>query len=199
MDDTHTQDRPRCYFAFRSPYSRLGLHKVAKAGVDAELIAFTGPPEDAPFADPTANRYKLAYYRQDVLRMTWRMSLPIAPPDPFDVDFTAANRAFVAADRDGFGLAMALALSDARWGEGKNIADPAVIAEAAGSAGWTGYDADAVAGDGGITAILTAHRAKIAEDGVFGVPFIVEGPNKYWGQDRFDIWLEERTSTRVPR
>lgn len=192
MDDTPKHERPRCYFAFRSPYSRLGLHKLAKSGVEAELIAFTGPPEDAPFADPTANKYKLAYYQQDVLRMTWRMSLPIALPDPFDVDFTAANRAFIAADKAGHGLAFALAISDARWGQGKDVSDIAVIGAAAKAAGWAGYDADAVASDPAIAQTLRAYRESIAEDGVFGVPFLVDGPNRYWGQDRFDIWLEER-------
>ena len=191
MDDTQ-EARPRCYFAFRSPYSRLGLHKLQRAGVKAELIPFTGPPDDAPFADPTANKYKLDYYRQDVLRMTWRMSLPIAAPDPFDVDFTAANRAFIAADAAGLGLAFAVAVSDKRWGEGKNISDAAVIAEAAETAGWTGYDADQTASDASITAILAAHRERIAQDGVFGVPFLIDGRDKYWGQDRFDIWLEEK-------
>ena len=192
MDDTPDGKRPRCYFAFRSPYSRLGLHKVANSGVDTQLIAFTGPPEDAPFADPTANKYKLAYYQQDVLRMTWRMSLPIAVPNPFDVDFTPANRAFVAADHAGKGLAMAVGLSDARWGEGKNISDPDIIAEVAAAIGWDGYDASAIAADPAITEALEHHRVMIAEDGIFGVPFLVEGNNKYWGQDRFDIWLEER-------
>jgi 2-hydroxychromene-2-carboxylate isomerase len=192
MDHTQEDQRPRCYFAFRSPYSRLGLHKLAASGVDAELIPFTGPPEDAPFADPTANKYKLAYYQQDVLRMTWRMSLPIALPDPFDVDFTPANRAFIAADQAGCGLAFALAISDARWGAGRNVSDPAVIADAAKAAGWDGYDAEAVASDPAITAQLAANRDRIAQDGVFGVPFLVDGRDKYWGQDRFDIWLEER-------
>lgn len=191
MDDTHG-DTPRCYFAFRSPYSRLGLHKLAKAGFKGRLIPFTGPPDGASFADPTANKYKLAYYRQDVLRMTWRMSLPIALPDPFDVDFTLADRAFAAADQAGFGLAFAVAASDKRWGEGKNISDPAVIAEAAQAAGWRGCDLDAVASDASITAALDANRDLIAKDGVFGVPFLVDGRDKYWGQDRFDIWLEER-------
>lgn len=191
MDDTHGET-PRCYFAFRSPYSRLGLHKLAKAGFKGRLIPFTGPPDDASFADPTANKYKLAYYRQDVLRMTWRMSLPIALPDPFDVDFTLADRAFAAADWAGLGLAFAVAASDKRWGEGKDISDPAVIAEAAQAAGWRGCDLVAVASDPSITAALDANRDLIAKDGVFGVPFLVDGRDKYWGQDRFDIWLEER-------
>jgi 2-hydroxychromene-2-carboxylate isomerase len=160
--------------------------------VDVELIAFTGPPDDAPFADPTANKYKLAYYHEDVLRMTSAMSLRLALPKPFDVDFRAANRACIAADMAGHGLAMALALSEARWGEGKDISDPAIVAEAAVAAGWTGYDADAVGADPLITERLREDRRKITEDGVFGVPFLVDGPHKYWGQDRFDLWLAER-------
>jgi 2-hydroxychromene-2-carboxylate isomerase len=92
----------------------------------------------------------------------------------------------------GHGLAFALAISDARWGEGKNVSDPAVIANAATAAGWEGYDAGAVAADAAITSKLAANRDQIAQDGVFGVPFLVDGQNKYWGQDRFDIWLEER-------
>ncbi len=193
MENTQHGKRPRVYFGLRSPYSRLGLHKVAASGVDVELIPFTGPPDDAPFADPTANRYKLAYYQQDVLRMTVSMGLPLALPDPFDVDFRAANRACVAADMAGHGLAMALALSDARWGEGKNISEPAILAEAALAAGWTGYDADTVDTDPMITERLRADRQKITEDGVFGVPFAVDGHQKFWGQDRFDLWLKERS------
>ena len=32
----------RVYFSFRSPYSRLGLHLIDRAGLDVELIPFTG-------------------------------------------------------------------------------------------------------------------------------------------------------------
>lgn len=192
MNDT-TPTRPRAYFAFRSPYSRLGLHKLARAGFDGELIVFTGPPEDAPFADPTANRYKLAYYQHDVFRMTLRMGLKLALPDPFDPDYQPSCLAFVAADRAGKGLAFALAVSDARWGEGKNISDPSVIAEAAQAAGWDGYDPAAIAADPSLKQTLRDQRARIAADGVFGVPFLIDGAEKYWGQDRFDLWVEEKT------
>ncbi|MFP4520382.1 MAG: hypothetical protein ACLFQ5_13110 [Oceanicaulis sp.] len=97
MNDT-AERAPRCYFGFRSPNSRLGLHKLARAGFDGEPIAFTRPPDDAVgFADPAANTDKLEYCIHDVARMTRRMRLPITIPDPFDVDFAPANRAFQAA------------------------------------------------------------------------------------------------------
>lgn len=192
MNDT-TASTLRCYFAFRSPYSRLGLHKLARAGFDGDLIVFTGPPEDAEFADPTRNKYKLAYYQQDVFRMTVRMGLPLALPDPFDPDYRLANLSFIAAQNAGKGLAYAVAVSDARWGAGKNISEPEVLAEAAKSAGWDGFDAEAISTDDALAQTIKDQRALIAADGIFGVPFLIDGPNKYWGQDRFDLWLEERS------
>lgn len=192
MNDT-TASTLRCYFAFRSPYSRLGLHKLARAGFDGELVIFTGPPEDAEFADPTRNKYKLAYYQQDVFRMTVRMGLPLALPDPFDPDYRLANLSFIAAQNAGKGLDFAVAVSDARWGEGKNISEPQVLAEAAKAAGWDGFDPHVISADDTLAQTIKDQRALIAADGIFGVPFLIDGPNKYWGQDRFDLWLEERS------
>lgn len=192
MNDT-TASTLRCYFAFRSPYSRLGLHKLARAGFEGDLVIFTGPPEDAPFNDPAANRYKLAYYQQDVFRMTVRMGLPLALPDPFDPDYRLANLSFIAAQNAGKGLDFAVAVSDARWGEGKNISEPEVLADAAKAAGWAGFDPDAISTDDTLAQTIKDQRALIAADGIFGVPFLIDGPNKYWGQDRFDLWLEERS------
>jgi len=191
MGDTHND--LRCYFGFRSPYSRLGLHKLARAGFEGRLIAFTGPPEDAGgFADPVANKYKRDYYVHDVIRMTARLGLPIALPDPFDVDWAPANRAFQAANRDGKGLAFALGVSDARWGEGKDVSDRGVLAACADSIDWTLPGLDALKADADIKARFKADRDLIQSDGVFGVPFLVDGDQKYWGQDRFDVWLEGR-------
>ncbi len=188
-----TRDDLRCYFGFRSPYSRLGLHKIAKAGFDGRLIAFTGPPEDAGgFADPAANKYKRDYYIHDVVRMTARLDLPIALPDPFDVNWAPANRAYQAANRDGHGLAFALAVSDARWGAGRDVSDLDVLADCAEQAGWSLPDMAALKADPDIKARFQADRALIDADGVFGVPFLVDGTEKYWGQDRFDVWLEGR-------
>lgn len=190
MTDART---PRCYFGFRSPYSRLGLHRLARAGFAGELIAFTGPPEDAGgFADPMANRYKRDYYIHDVIRMTARLGLPLGLPQPFDTDWAPANRAFQAARRDGVAMPFALAVSDARWGDGLDISDPDVLGRCAGRAGWTLPDLGALKADPEIRAMTAADRVLIAEDGVFGVPFLVDGDQKYWGQDRFEVWVETR-------
>ncbi|NWG45701.1 MAG: DsbA family protein [Alphaproteobacteria bacterium] len=187
-------DETRCYFALRSPYSRLGLHRLARAGVGVRLIPFTGPPEGIEFNDPTRNRAKSAYYVEDLIRLCTRLGLPLALPDPFDVDFDLANRAILAAQAGGAGLALALALSDARWGEGRNLADPKVIAATAAAAGLALPAPEALRADAALTAELAEGRRIIEADQVFGVPFIVWNGHKYWGQDRIDLFLEDRAA-----
>lgn len=191
-DAAAAQAGARVYVGFRSPYSRLGLHVIARAGEGARVraIAFTGPPEGMAFADPTANPAKRAYYVQDVARMTRRMGLPLARPDPFDPDYRLANRALAAAAADAKGFAFALAVSDLRWGEGRDISDPAVLARAAQEAGWTGFDAERISRDPEVSARLKAERALIEADGVFGVPFLVDAGEKFWGHDRIELWAE---------
>lgn len=181
----------RVYHSFRSPYSRLGLHIVDRAGLDAELIPFTGPPDGHQFDDPAANRLKLAYYMLDAPRMTMRMGLPISPPDPFEVDLTPSYKAAVAAARDGKGLAYALAVSDARWGGGENISEIGVLKACAEKAGWSAEAVEAAQTDPAVGKAMREHRALIEEDGVFGVPFAVMNGAKYWGHDRFDLLAED--------
>jgi 2-hydroxychromene-2-carboxylate isomerase len=181
----------RVYYAFRSPYSRLGLHMLARAELPASLIPFTGPPEGDRFDDPVANRLKLSYYFLDAPRMTMRMGLPMRPPQPFEVDVTAANKAAVAADMDGKGLAFALAVSDARWGKGRDVSDFSVLEKCAEEIDWDPARIDAAQTCGDVAAAMRGHRDLIEEDGVFGVPFAVMGARKYWGHDRFHILAED--------
>lgn len=184
----------RIYFAFRSPYSRLGLHKVMRAGlpdkVETAVIPFTAPAGAAAFLNPTDSPPKLGYYMEDAPRMTMRMGLPIMPPQPFEVDYAPANRAFYAARAAGRGMSFALAVSDARWGEGRDISDPGVLSQCAQTAGLpASMDLNADP-----SASADEDRASIDEDGVFGVPFAVLTRNgqreRFWGQDRFDLLVE---------
>ena len=181
----------RVYFGFRSPYARLGLHKVARLGTDVPVtpIPFTGPAQGAAFLNPTDSPPKLAYYAEDAPRMTVRMGLPFAFPNPFEIGMAAAaNRAFYAARAEGLGLPFALAASDARWGEGRDLTDQVVLEEVARGVGVTG---DLTARDREAEA---ADRAQLEADGVFGVPFAVlergGQRQRFWGQDRFDLLAE---------
>lgn len=186
-------DQLRVYFGVRSPYSRLGLHKVASArlgGVDLTLIPFSRPAGGAAFLNPTDSPPKLGYYAEDAPRMTARMGLPFAFPQPFEVDYAPANRAFYAAREEGFALPFALAVSDARWGEGQDVSDPDVLEACARTAGVP----EGVNLRGKPGGLARDDQALCDEDGAFGVPFAVlergGERQRFWGQDRFDLLVE---------
>ena len=181
----------RVYHSFRSPYSRLGLHLIKRAGLEVALIPFTGPPKGNGFDDPVQNKAKLAYYMFDIPRMTMRLGLPIQPPDPFEVDMLPSYKAAVAASHDGLGLPFALAVSDARWGAGRNVADMDVIRQCAEDSGWSPAAADDAQSDLGVKEEMEKHRQMIEADQVFGVPFAVMGERKYWGHERFELLIED--------
>lgn len=182
--------QPIVFFAFRSPYSRLGLHKLKRAGIAATPVPFTGPPDGAPFFNPTDSKPKLEYYLEDIPRMTARMDLPLGFPDPFEIRGDLPLRAFHWADRQGQGFDFALAASDARWGDGKDLADHGVLTAIAGGLGLSLPEAEALACDKTLDADMAKARQAVEEHGVFGVPFLVADGAKYWGQDRFDVFLE---------
>ena len=180
----------RVYFSFRSPYARLGLHAVDRAGLNPQLFAFSGPPKGVVFSDPVENPLKLAYYFLDAPRMTARMGLPMKGPDPFEVDLGPANNAFYAADKEGAGRRFALAVADARWGEGRNVSEIAVLRDCAVAAELNPAMIEAAQDDPQIEERKRTAQTHIEEDGVFGVPFAVFGAEKFWGHDRFDLYAE---------
>jgi 2-hydroxychromene-2-carboxylate isomerase len=188
----------RVYFSFRSPYARLGVHKVAQlpflSEIELELLPFSGPPEGVPFFDPVSSPLKRAYYAEDAPRMTRVMDLPFQRPDPFDVPLTRANRLFLAAQKEGKGLDMVLALFEARWGQGANISGMSVLADIAVSVGLPADLAKSAKTDKALGEELVAIESQVAADSVFGVPFAVwerDGKTeKFWGQDRFDLLID---------
>ena len=97
----------------------------------------------------------------------------------------------VAAAQDGKGLDFALAVSDARWGRGRDVSDLSVLEDCAEAAGWDAKAISAAQNDSAVRAEMARHRGLIAQDGVFGVPFAVMGAQKYWGHDRFDLLVAD--------
>lgn len=184
----------RVYCGVRSPYSRLGMHVIKRAGLKVEVIPFTGPPKGVPFLNPTDSPLKLSYIMEDAPRMTAKMGLKIHPPASLDPDYKPANLAQLAATRDGYGLDFACAIADARWGQGRDISDLDVLAKCAVDIGWDGEVMKAAI-DSGLKEEVARHRQMIEQDGVFGVPFGVidrEGAlAKYWGHDRFGLLIED--------
>lgn len=183
--------KPRMYHSFRSPFSRLGLHLLVREGVEFDLIPVIVWPDGLIFSDPVANPIKRSYVGYDAVRMTKRMGLPITIPDPFDVELGPATRVQLAARALGKDVDFAIAVSDARWGEGKNVSDLSVLSECAAQVGLSDELVSSAQTDPAIDTALADCKALINQDQPFGVPFAVFGAHRYWGHDRFALLLED--------
>jgi len=181
---------PVCFFAFRSPYSRIGLAKLHAAGIRPVVIPFTGPPDGAPFFNPTDSQPKLAYYMEDIPRMTARAGLELAFPDPFELTSHLPNRAFHFADIAGKGFEFACAASEARWRDGKDLNQHDVLAEIAASLELDLPGKAELKASDDIQKAEKEARKSVNDHGIFGIPFLIADGQKYWGQDRFDLYLE---------
>ncbi|MCX4693197.1 2-hydroxychromene-2-carboxylate isomerase [Streptomyces sp. NBC_01408] len=194
---------PRFYFSLRSPYSWLAyrdLHERHPDVVDvlewrpfwepdeASAQALTAVGGQFPYA--TMSRAKHLYILQDVRRLTRERGLEATMPVDRDPCWEVPHLAWLAASDEGRGPEYVERVYRARWQEGRDICDPAVIGELAAE---LGLPADRLAGaahdaqlrERGVAALLDVCR-----DGVFGVPFLIHGYEKFWGTDRVAEFAE---------
>ncbi|MFF7793100.1 DsbA family protein [Streptomyces sp. NPDC007991] len=193
---------PRHYFSFRSPYSWLAHRELTE-----HHPALARSLRRIPFWEPDAlsqkllteaggsfvyqpmSREKHFYILQDVRRLTRARGLDVSWPVDRDPHWEVPHLAWFAAARHGVDAAFTDAVFRARWLEGRDICDPAVVADIARD---VGADPDEAAGAfdsdtyraAGVEALLS-----ISRDGVFGVPFFVAGAEKFWGLDRLAPFL----------
>jgi 2-hydroxychromene-2-carboxylate isomerase len=81
----------------------------------------------------------------------------------------------------------------ARWAEGRDVADPALVRELLASAG-LGAEALARAQSDALAARLAADTEAAVQRGVFGVPTLFVGDEMFWGNDRFELarWYAQK-------
>ena len=185
------EDQVRFYFSFRSPYSWLAFLRIgpalAKLPVELDVIPVF-PPPDFP-NDPTAVPAKAAYITRDVQRIADAYGLEVKLPDKLDTDWIRPHAAFLFAKDAGKGDAFAKALFAARWQQGLDVGENAVMTNAARA---TGVDPDglvAAADDEPMhKRVWTGMMQAAGEDGIFGVPYFAYRGETFWGNDRIE-WL----------
>ncbi|MCU4654915.1 2-hydroxychromene-2-carboxylate isomerase [Roseibacterium sp. SDUM158016] len=131
---------------------------------------------------------RLDYRLQELRRLSKKHGLPIDLDPPYRaVNPAPSSYAFIAAEKAGGGDLGKLvqAFGGAVWRDKRDIAEDAVIADCLQEAGFD-------PGLAGMAMLQGAEQyARNLEDavsaGVFGAPFyIVDGTEKFWGQDRID-------------
>jgi 2-hydroxychromene-2-carboxylate isomerase len=184
------------WYEFASSYSypaAMRLEAAAAArGVEVEWAPFLLGPifasiglREAPFA----NGAKRRYMQRDLERICAALNLPFVLPAAFPASGLLAARMTLAlpqAQRPAFSRA----LYSLEFGEGADIADQEVVAEALRR---VGLDTELLvhAADEGVKQGLRDATAKAQELGVFGAPsFVTAGGELFWGNDRLEDALD---------
>jgi 2-hydroxychromene-2-carboxylate isomerase len=187
-------DQTQFVFSFRSPYAWIAARWVLPqlpADLDVQWRPFFPLPTFGNFPPPI--EAKTRYLVRDVMRLVDHYGGEVRFPGVADPNWSIPHCAFLEAEKRGRGRAFALAVFEARFGRGEDVADAAVLGAAAKS---SGLDADAVVGAGFDEANQAALTAQIQRDfddeGIFGVPtLILPRGTRFWGHDRIDWAIRE--------
>ncbi|MFJ3793097.1 2-hydroxychromene-2-carboxylate isomerase [Kitasatospora sp. NPDC090091] len=192
----------RWYFSLRSPYSWLAYRELTENAPDvAERI------EWRPYWEPGAasarllagtdirlpyvpmSKEKHLYILQDVKRLAAERGLAVAWPVDTEPDWDVSHLGYLVAEDAGLGREFIGLAYRARFECGLDLSERAVVAAIGAE---LGLDPDTVGNaaddravlDRGVEALRT-----IGRDGVFGVPFFIHDPDRYWGSDRLAGFL----------
>jgi 2-hydroxychromene-2-carboxylate isomerase len=183
------------FFATTSPFTYLaGTRMEEVAARHGATIAYRPLDITSLFSRtgglPPQERHpaRLDYRLQELKRQSKKLDLPMDLDPPYRaINPAPSSYAFIAADKAGGGDLGALvhAFTGAVWRDKRDIAEDEVIAECLQQAGFD-------PGLAGMAMLQGAEQyARNLEDavaaGVFGAPFyIVDGTEKFWGQDRIE-------------
>lgn len=130
---------------------------------------------------------KRAYIMEDCIRLAEYWRLPIAMPEPFPVDSKLAVRGALVAQDLGVFDAYHSAVYSAAWAQSRNIGDPEVLSTCASQSGAEAGAFLAAAGDDDVCNRLQRQTAEAESRGVFGVPMMFIGDERFWGADRLEM------------
>ena len=172
-----------------SPFAYLAFPRLVQLPANVELqmvpVLFAGLLQHygqlGPAEIPSKRRftYRFALWRARRLGMPMRMP----PAHPFNP--LAALRLIIAAGSD---RRAAGTLLDAVFRDGRDVSDPAVIADLARTLGIS--DPKAALGDARVKQRLRENGEWAISRGIFGVPTLVIGEEIFWGHDAFDMALD---------
>ncbi|KUJ65280.1 isomerase [Streptomyces albus subsp. albus] len=189
--------RPRWYFSFNSPYSWLAYRDLmgpyADVGDRIDWFPFWDPDEPVhrhlarsgvrlPYVPISAE--KKLYVEHDVRRLVRDRGMEVVWPKERVRRWEVPHLAFLVAQELGRGREFAGLVYQAYWQQARDVCDPEVIVAIGAELGLPADRLTAAARGGSagrpeLDALLVLHR-----DRVFGVPYFIDGTEKYWGVDR---------------
>lgn len=193
-----TRPRVEYFFAFGSPFAALADSRiddlVAQAGAELVPIPVVPPPSDPPEGlAATLAEFKHSYMAEDCERcaaelgLPWRFPWSASPP----LDGMPSSAGWYFAREKAAERAYRNAVFRARASEGRDIADPDVLAGCAEQAGLDRGEFLAALRDKRYDEEVPKAIALCLERRVFGVPLFAVHGKRFWGNDRIDALLAE--------
>ena len=172
-----------------SPFAYLAFPRLEElpAGVELEVVPVLFAAlldhfgQRGPAEIPSKRRFTYRF----VLWRARRLGLPLRMPPAHPFNPLAALRLVIAAGSSRHAAGTVL---QAVFGEGRDVSDPAVIAELAAQLGVA--DPQAAVADPAIKQRLRDNTEWACARGIFGVPTLVIGEELFWGHDAFDMALD---------
>jgi 2-hydroxychromene-2-carboxylate isomerase len=200
------------YFSFRSPYSWLAYHDLQVTVPDlldeAHLRPFWEPDAHSEmllteaggrFIYVPMSAAKQRYILGDIRRLAARRSLAVTWPVDRDPWWDVSHLTYLAAEDHGLGRTFLNRIYHARWQEGRDICDQATVDDIAVNCGLpAGTVASAVETAEGRAAGTSALLAAFNDD-IFGVPYFLNGRQRFWGIDRLPDFLDSLTSGNLQK
>ena len=198
------------YFDFISPYGYLAAARIEEIGakygrpvvwrpflLGVTVLQVMGikPLMETPL--------KSDYLVVDRPRMARLLGVPLTVPDLDGVNGVAASRAFywLAEGDETTAKALARRLLERLWVEGRDIADPGVVADEAAALGVSRETLGDALGDPRVKGLLRSAVDAAVGRKVFGSPFFIVDDQPVWGVDRLwmiEHWLRHGSWERTP-
>jgi 2-hydroxychromene-2-carboxylate isomerase len=175
----------RFYFGAMSPYSWFAAERIGTLIPDAQWRpVFAG----GLFRTTGRSSWGLSDRRgagiRDCEARAQRHGLgPMTWPDGWPSSDLLVARSLVVADRQGLLERFALVAMRAQFRDGERLDDPDVLTRAGGEVGLEGGLIEATS-EPAIKESLRACNDEAIALGVFGVPTVVVGDRRFWGDDR---------------
>ncbi|HET6448356.1 MAG TPA: DsbA family protein [Conexibacter sp.] len=178
---------PRFFVDVGSPYAWLAAERVERV-LGCE-VAWEPILLGAVFAARGSGSWSLTDERAvgmaEVERRAAAYGLgPVRWPEPWPGNYLLAMRAAAAADEAGGARAFLLAALRLGFVHGRDLSDPAAVADAASTAGIEADALLAAAATPEVKAALRARTDAAIARGVRGVPTVLIGNQAFWGDDR---------------
>ena len=195
----------RFYYEFASTYSYLSAMRIEEMAA-ARQVAIDWKPfllgpifKDQGYDTSPFNIYreKGRYMWRDIKRLADARGLPFSKPDPFPQNGLMAARLALAGqvhreDREqSWTPQFTRAIYTAEFGEGRNIADPAVLRDVLDSLGLDPAPIFEAAESDAVKLALRNNVNSARAHHIFGAPsFVAPDGEMFWGNDRLEAALD---------